>query len=55
MASIKRVPVQTANPPQIEYDEAEDNLLVSNILDNFEDIDPEEKSMFMNLNIRNRR
>jgi hypothetical protein len=29
--------------------------LVSNILDNFDDIDPEEQSMFMNLNIRNRR
>lgn len=30
-------------------------MLVSNILDNFEEIDPEEQSMFMNLNIRNRR
>jgi hypothetical protein len=39
----------------IAYDEEEDNLLVSNILDNFEEIDPEEQSMFMNLNIRNRR
>ena len=29
--------------------------MVSNILDNFDDIDPEEQSMFMNLNIRNRR
>ena len=29
--------------------------LVSNILENFEDIDPAEQSMFMNLNIRNRR
>lgn len=29
--------------------------MVSNMLENFEDIDPEEQSMFMNLNIRNRR
>jgi hypothetical protein len=29
--------------------------LVSNILDEMDDIDPEEQSMFMNLNIRNRR
>lgn len=35
-----------------DYDE---DLMVSNILDNFDDIDPEEQSMFMNLNIRNRR
>ena len=30
-------------------------MLVSKILDEFDDIDPEEQSMFMNLNIRNRR
>lgn len=41
--------------PDPVYDAEEDNLLVSNILDNFDDIDPEEQSMFMNLNIRNRR
>lgn len=35
-----------------DYDE---DMMVSNILDNFDDIDPEEQSMFMNLNIRNRR
>ena len=29
--------------------------MVSNILDNFDDIDSEEQSMFVNLNIRNRR
>ena len=29
--------------------------MVSNILDNFEDIDSDEQSMFINLNIRNRR
>ncbi len=29
--------------------------MVSNILDNFDDIDSEEQSMFINLNIRNRR
>ena len=29
--------------------------MISNMLDNFEEIDPEEQSMFLNLNIRNRR
>lgn len=29
--------------------------MISNMLDNFEEIDPEEQSMFINLNIRNRR
>ena len=52
---IKNPVVQTIKPLDLEYDEDEDNLLVSNILDNFDDIDPEEQSMFMNLNIRNRR
>ena len=56
MKAIKKAPPQIAKgEPLIEYDEAEDNLLVSNILDNFDDIDPQEQSMFMNLNIRNRR
>ena len=32
-----------------------EELMVSNMLENFEDIDQEEQSMFMNLNIRNRR
>ena len=30
-------------------------MMVSNILGEFDDIDPEEQSMFMKLNIRNRR
>ena len=29
--------------------------MISNLLDNFDEIDPEEQSMFLNLNIRNRR
>lgn len=33
----------------------DEDMLVSKILDEFDDIDPEEQSMFMNLNIRNRR
>ena len=36
-------------------DDYDEDMMVSNILDNFDDIDPEEQSMFMNLNIRNRR
>lgn len=32
-----------------------EELMVSNMLENFDDIDPEDQSMFMNLNIRNRR
>jgi hypothetical protein len=32
-----------------------DSQLVSNILDGFDDIDSEDQSMFINLNIRNRR
>lgn len=36
------------------YDENNMNM-ISNMLDNFEEIDPEEQSMFINLNIRNRR
>ena len=39
----------------MQEDEVENMNLVSNILENFEDIDPEEQSMFINLNIRNRR
>lgn len=38
-----------------EYSDESNLNLVSNILENFEDIDPAEQSMFMNLNIRNRR
>ena len=33
----------------------DDMNLMSRILENLEDIDPEEEQMFMNLNIRNRR
>jgi hypothetical protein len=46
-----------ANLLKYDLDENENiNMnLVSNILENFEDIDPQEQSMFLNLNIRNRR
>ena len=49
-------PVAVQNAREEGSDSENENMnLVSNILDNFEDIDPEEQSMFMNLNIRNRR
>ena len=35
--------------------DSDDMNLMSRILENLEDIDPEEEQMFMNLNIRNRR
>lgn len=42
--------------PSEDEEDGEENLnMISNLLDNFEEIDPEEQSMFLNLNIRNRR
>lgn len=55
-APTEAKPVALKNAREEGSDSENENMnLVSNILDNFEDIDPEEQSMFMNLNIRNRR
>jgi hypothetical protein len=40
---------------EVKITKEKEKLMISNMLDNFDEINSEEQSMFLNLNIRNRR